>query len=146
MLHCDIIIIIIICLTEQFIHDQIPQLSHYFPVYYGECGHTIIQEHETYRPLKTFLPEEWLVRVDLALQILQMVEDFRTASPDWMLVFGNITYDNLAVTKEGRIKVVNLQDVMVVDKAEINQSKFQQFEFSVVVVVVFPLSCKHFIH
>ena len=118
-------------MSQQFIHDQIPQLSHYFPSYYGECGHTVIQEHESYKPLKKFLPEDWLVRVNLALQVLQMVEDFRTASPDWMVVFGNITYDNLAVTKEGAVKVIDLQDVMIVDRSEINQSKFWSFLFFV---------------
>lgn len=52
-----------------------------------------------------------------------MVEDFRTANPDWMVVFGNITYGNIVVTKEGQIKLTSLEDVMIVDKAEINQSK-----------------------
>ncbi|XP_072021218.1 divergent protein kinase domain 2A-like [Amphiura filiformis] len=105
-------------LVIKFCRRYIPEVAKYMPIYYGECGRMVVVEPGG-TSLEHYLKESWQVRVDLALQILQMVEDFLTASPSWMLFFVDYRFDNLCVSEDGKIQLIDMEDVVIIDKEEI---------------------------
>ena len=60
----------------------------------------------------------------MAYQILQLIEDFLTSSPAWMLFFVDIQFDNFCVSDQGKIQLIDLEDVVIVDKERISTSKY----------------------
>ena len=53
-----------------------------------------------------------------------MLEDFLTASPDWLLFFVDLRFDNFCVSENGRIQLIDLEDVVIVDREDIKESKY----------------------
>ncbi|XP_070535625.1 divergent protein kinase domain 2A-like [Ptychodera flava] len=87
------------------------------PFYIGECGRVIITEH-TGRPLRHFFGDSWSQRVNLSLQLLDMVNKFLKEDSDWLVLLGDFHHSNFAVTDSGRLVLTNLKDVLIVDKYE----------------------------
>ncbi|XP_022084636.1 deleted in autism protein 1 homolog isoform X2 [Acanthaster planci] len=106
-------------LLLKFFHQYVPELQKYFPAYLGECGRMIVVA-EAGVPLSEYLNASWDVRADLARQILQMIHDFQNASSDWMVIFADFSYDNFAVTADGHIQLLDLEDIMIIDKRDIS--------------------------
>ncbi|XP_038078354.1 divergent protein kinase domain 2A-like [Patiria miniata] len=109
-------------LLLKFFQQYVPELQKYFPTYLGECGRMIVVA-EAGEPLSEYLDASWDVRADLSRQILQMIYDFQNASSDWMVVFADFRYENFAVTTDGRIQLLDLEDIMIIDKREIVPAK-----------------------
>ncbi|XP_035658342.1 divergent protein kinase domain 2A-like [Branchiostoma floridae] len=86
-----------------------------FPKFYGACGRVIVVEHAG-RTLDTFMDSSWEVRVDIALQLLQLVDTLREKDPDWVLFLLDVSFQNFAVDSRGWVRLIDLDDVMVIDR------------------------------
>eukprot|EP00058_Branchiostoma_floridae_P006263 XP_002591751.1 hypothetical protein BRAFLDRAFT_83524 [Branchiostoma floridae] len=86
-----------------------------FPKFYGACGRVIVVEHAG-RTLDTFMESSWEVRADIALQLLQLVDALREKDPDWVLFFLDVSFQNFAVDSRGWVRLIDLDDVMVIDR------------------------------
>lgn len=98
----------------KFLTDFFPSLP--FTQYYGSCGRMFFVEGAI-APLKDFLTEPFHVRASLGAQILQMIEDF-TADEDseWFVMFTDFSFDNLGVNKDGEVVIIDVEDMVLVDK------------------------------
>lgn len=86
------------------------------PSLLGACGRSIILEGGL-KPLKSFLTESFDVRAGLAVQVLQLVEDFEEEDPQWYFLYLGFTLDGIAVTKEGEVVVIDLDNIVILDKS-----------------------------
>ncbi|XP_033624896.1 divergent protein kinase domain 2A-like [Asterias rubens] len=109
-------------LLLKFFEQKVPELQKYFPAYLGECGRMIVVA-EAGVPLSEYRNASWDIRADLARQIFQMIHDFQHASPDWMVILADFSFDNFAVTPDRRIQLLDLEDISIVDKQEIASAK-----------------------
>lgn len=82
----------------------------------GACDRTVVMEGGL-TPLKAFLQEPFDVRAGLAVQVLQIVEDFEDEDPHWYFLYTEFSLDTIMVTQDGEVIVVDLDDVVIVDKA-----------------------------
>ncbi|XP_078583836.1 divergent protein kinase domain 2A-like [Branchiostoma floridae x Branchiostoma japonicum] len=86
-----------------------------FPKFYGACGRVIVVEHAG-RTLDTFIDSPWKVRADIAVQLLQLVDTLRQMDPDWILFSLDVTFQNFAVDSRGRVRLIDFDDVLVIDR------------------------------
>ncbi|XP_019638440.1 PREDICTED: deleted in autism protein 1 homolog [Branchiostoma belcheri] len=86
-----------------------------FPKSYGACGRVILVEHAG-RTLDTFMDFPWGVRAGIAVQLLQLVDTLRGKDPDWVLFLTDVSFQNFAVDSRGRVRLIDLDDVMVIDR------------------------------
>ena len=86
-----------------------------FPVlpYFGACGRlTFIQG--PYKPLTHFIQESLALRVNLAGQILQLVDGFIQDDPMWLLFTRDLNYDSFIVTDANQVFLKDLSYVMLI--------------------------------
>ncbi|XP_078679281.1 divergent protein kinase domain 2A-like [Branchiostoma floridae x Branchiostoma belcheri] len=86
-----------------------------FPTFYGACGRVILVEHAG-KTLDTFMDFPWGVRAGIAVQLLQLVDTLRGKDPDWVLFLADVSFQNFAVDSRGRVRLIDLDDVMVIDR------------------------------
>ncbi len=110
-------------LLLKFFEQKVPELQKYFPAYLGECGRTIVVA-EAGTPLSDYCNASWDIRADLARLIFQTIHDFQHASPDWMVILADFSFDNFAVTPDRRVQLLDLEDISIVDKQEIASGEF----------------------
>ncbi|XP_078600475.1 divergent protein kinase domain 2A-like [Branchiostoma floridae x Branchiostoma japonicum] len=85
----------------------------------------IVVEHAG-RTLDTFMDSSWEVRADIALQLLQLVDTLREKDPDWVLFFLDVSFQNFAVDSRGWVRLIDLDDVMVIDRRTVvNQEQME---------------------
>lgn len=92
-----------------------------FPVlpYFGACGRlTFIQG--PYKPLTSFLKESLGLRVNLAAQVLQLIDAFIQDDPMWLLFTRDLNYDSFIVTEANQVFLKDLSYVMLIDKDKYN--------------------------
>ncbi len=107
---------------EPLIAMAFPQAENWpFPRYYGACGR--LSAFEYVGPsLGHFLSEAWNKRARLASQVLQMALDWTFFSPiglyltDWSL-------DNFSVGKDFRVMLVDLENIVLVNRTLIEATK-----------------------
>ena len=92
-----------------------------FPKYYGACGRFAMFEHAG-QPLEAFLDVNWAVRARLALQILQLAIKM-SDNPTLNLYLTDWSLDNFAVNTKLQIKLIDLENIILVNKTEIEQVK-----------------------
>ena len=93
-----------------------------FPVlpYFGACGRlTFIQG--PYQPLSNFLKESLALRVNLASQVLQLIDAFIQDDPFWLLFTRDLNYDSFIVTEANQVFLKDLSYVMLIDKDMYNE-------------------------
>ncbi|CAH1255157.1 C3orf58 [Branchiostoma lanceolatum] len=86
-----------------------------FPKFYGACGRVIVVEHAG-GTLDTFMDSPWEVRADIAVQLLQLIGTLIEKDPDWVLFFLDVSLQNFAVDSRGWARLIDLDDVMVIDR------------------------------
>ncbi|XP_066274579.1 divergent protein kinase domain 2A-like [Branchiostoma lanceolatum] len=86
-----------------------------FPKFYGACGRVIVVEHAG-GTLDTFMDSPWEVRADIAVQLLQLIGTLLEKDPDWVLFFVDVSLQNFAVDSRGWVRLIDLDDVMVIDR------------------------------
>nr|XP_006819942.1 PREDICTED: deleted in autism protein 1 homolog [Saccoglossus kowalevskii] len=86
-----------------------------FPRYIGECGRLVIVEHAG-TPLREFYDAPWVDRARLVLDVFDVVDRLQRLSPDWSILFTDLHSDNFAVSPSGELVIVDLEDILVLDK------------------------------
>ncbi|XP_064645473.1 divergent protein kinase domain 2A-like [Lineus longissimus] len=89
-----------------------------FPMYYGACGRIVIEEHGGI-PLARYTAAPWKMRAALGLQLLRMIEDFVAKDAEWLIIYPDIRYPNFAVDKDGYVLAIDLDNVMIIDKKNV---------------------------
>ena len=92
-----------------------------FPKYYGACGRVAVFEHAG-QPLANFLGADWVVRARLSLQILQLATKM-SENPTLNLYLTDWSLDNFAVNSKLQVKLIDLENIILVNKTEIEQVK-----------------------
>ncbi|XP_029635244.1 divergent protein kinase domain 2A-like isoform X1 [Octopus sinensis] len=93
-----------------------------FPKYYGSCGWLAAMSDEG-MPLLHFVNMPWYHRANLTLQILMMAVKLSNSSDGWSLYWTDIKMDNLAVNSKGQVKIVDVENIIVVDRLELAKLK-----------------------
>ncbi|XP_059483036.1 divergent protein kinase domain 2A [Neocloeon triangulifer] len=86
-----------------------------FPKYLGSCGRVTAQEYVGSN-LGYYLNSEWRTRARLALQLLKIAQRLTFHDQHFSLYLTDVTAENLAVDAHGTLKVVDLGNVIIVDK------------------------------
>lgn len=75
--------------------------------------------------LWSFYNAPWEKRVDLAKQLMDIAEQLTNNDFDFALYLLDVTFDNFAVgPRDGKVIVVDAENVIVADKRLIKQSEF----------------------
>lgn len=89
---------------------QIPVLP-----YFGACGRlTFVQG--PYKPLTDFIKEPLVVRVNLANQILQIIDGFIHDDEHFLVFTRDLNYHSFVVTDANQVFLKDLSQVMLIDK------------------------------
>ncbi|XP_077993924.1 divergent protein kinase domain 2B-like [Glandiceps talaboti] len=96
-----------------------------FPRYFGECGNVIITE-DAGAPLYQSFKADWKERARLALRLLDMIYALQRLSSDWLLLPTNMNVHNFVVAPSGRLVMLNLDDIVILDKSETDQAYWGQ--------------------
>ncbi|KAI8496315.1 hypothetical protein Bbelb_261560 [Branchiostoma belcheri] len=88
-----------------------------FPQYLGACGRVIFVENGG-KLLDASLGSPWKVKANLALQLLDMIDAFRNGDPDWIVMFLDFRFENFAVDRNGRLNLIDFDEVVLVDRNE----------------------------
>ncbi|KAJ9585287.1 hypothetical protein L9F63_002917 [Diploptera punctata] len=83
--------------------------------YLGACGRIIVEEYVG-QMLYTYYAAPWIQRASFAHQLLVAAYNFTYSHLNFSFYLTDISPDNIAVDANGRIKFVDLENVVVVDK------------------------------
>ncbi|PSN52914.1 Deleted in autism protein 1 [Blattella germanica] len=85
------------------------------PKYKGACGRIIVEEYVG-EMLYMYHRAPWLQRASFAFQLLMAALNFTNDHPDFSFYLTDISPDNIAVDSYGKIKFIDLENVIVVNK------------------------------
>eukprot|EP00058_Branchiostoma_floridae_P007590 XP_002593078.1 hypothetical protein BRAFLDRAFT_72848 [Branchiostoma floridae] len=98
-----------------------------FPFYFGACGRlTVVQKCD--KTLASYYSAPWLKRVELSLQMMKIAEYLTNNEADFGLYLTDISYENFGVTSDGNLFVIDVENVIVVDKQKIKADKPRNWE------------------
>lgn len=78
--------------------------------------------------LWSYFNAPWEKRVDLAWQLMEIAEQLTNNDFEFALYLLDVSFDNFAVgPRDGKVIIVDAENVLVADKRLIRQSKFRLF-------------------
>ena len=78
--------------------------------------------------LWSYFNAPWEKRVDLAWQLMEIAEQLTNNDFEFALYLLDVSFDNFAVgPRDGKVIIVDAENVLVADKGLIRQSKFRLF-------------------
>lgn len=86
---------------------------------YGSCGRAVVVE-DAGLPLDLFLSETWIERAKLALEVIKIAKRLTSNQEHWGLYLKEVSMDNFAVSTNRTVKLVDAEQVLVVDLTESN--------------------------
>ncbi|CAG5118325.1 unnamed protein product [Candidula unifasciata] len=92
-----------------------------FPEYLGSCGRAVVVENAG-RLLADFVDTSFHIRAGIAYELLKIAEKLTTKS-DFVLYLTDVSYENFAVDSSGKVTVIDLENIIVVDKLAIQARK-----------------------
>nr|CAD7431197.1 unnamed protein product [Timema monikensis] len=92
------------------------------PKYYGACGRVVVEEFAG-NMLTAHHHSPWLSRADMARQLLIAAKQFTVRHTYFRFYLTDVSPDNIAVDSSGRLRFVDLENVIVVDKNISNDGK-----------------------
>lgn len=96
-----------------------------FAKYLGACGRVVAVNYVG-EELWSFYNAPWEKRVDLARQLMDIAEQLTNNDFDFALYLLDVSFDNFAVgPRDGKVIVVDAENVLVADKRLIKQSEWQ---------------------
>lgn len=100
--------------------------------YLGSCGNIIASEHCGEMLTSYAKKANWNTRVSLSQQLLEAALKFTFDHPNFSFYFTDISADNIAVSDEGVLKFVDVENVIIVDKNPIGNvvSSFLMIEIA----------------
>ncbi|ELU17434.1 hypothetical protein CAPTEDRAFT_141610 [Capitella teleta] len=93
-----------------------------FPAYLGACGRMVMVDHGG-SPLKEFLHAPFAERVKLSYQLLQIAEMFVDNDSQFALYWTDLDPDNVMVDSSGQVLIVDVENIIVVDRWQINKDQ-----------------------
>ncbi|KAK3763954.1 hypothetical protein RRG08_050599 [Elysia crispata] len=97
-----------------------------FPEYLGSCGRGIVVENAG-QPLSQFVDSSFQIRAGIAYELMKIADTLTTKS-DFALYITDANFDNFAVDKSGKVTVIDLENIIVVDKLAIEARKPKGFD------------------
>ncbi|XP_008478262.1 deleted in autism protein 1 homolog [Diaphorina citri] len=96
---------------------QILNASHGWPVphFYGSCGRLVIVENCGTR-ISSLMDSDWCHRAKLARDILHLAHNLTYLHDRLSVYLTDVSLDNLVVSEEGVVKIVDLEHTIVVDR------------------------------
>ncbi|ESO83900.1 hypothetical protein LOTGIDRAFT_132744 [Lottia gigantea] len=105
--------------TESLLMQTFPASDGWpFPKYYGACGRFVVLENAG-KPLTEYYNAPFSTRVDLAYQLMKMAILMSENKEDFILYWTDIQYENFAVDVAGKVKIIDAENIIVVDKMAI---------------------------
>ncbi|XP_013384861.1 deleted in autism protein 1 homolog [Lingula anatina] len=83
----------------------------------------MVVEQYVGKSLGDYYLSPWRTRVGLAYQLFQIADLLTNNKGNWSLYWTDVSYDNIAVDPDGRVVVVDLENIIVVDKLKIIQDR-----------------------
>lgn len=94
-----------------------------FAKYLGACGRMVAVNYVG-EELWSFYNAPWEKRVDLARQLMDIAEQLTNNDFEFALYLLDVSFDNFAVgPRDGKVIVVDAENVLVADKRLIKQSE-----------------------
>ncbi|XP_072034635.1 divergent protein kinase domain 2A-like [Amphiura filiformis] len=91
-----------------------------FPRYRGACGRFIVQEYIG-KDLASYYKADWETRLDIAYQVMKIAEQFTYNEQEFGLYMTDVSFDNFAIDEEGKVFVVDAENIIVVDRRQIKE-------------------------
>ncbi|KAF8790030.1 hypothetical protein HNY73_005116 [Argiope bruennichi] len=117
-----------VCSSQKLLVEIMKSFDENFDGHFSACGRSVILEGGL-KPLKSFLSDSFDARAGLAVQVLQLVEDFENmhelscllpimrGNPILYFLYLGFSLDGIVVTKEGEVVVIDLDNLAILDKA-----------------------------
>jgi len=83
--------------------------------YVGACGRVVVEEYAG-EMLTSYHNAPWLQRAHLAYQLLIAAHNFTDSHPYFGFYLTDMSADNIAVDARGRLRFVDLENVIVLDR------------------------------
>ena len=97
-----------------------------FPEYLGACGRVIVEEYVGLN-LAEWLPRaSWQEKVKVAAAMLKMAEKFTDGINGFRLYPTDVSIYNLAVSRDGAVKMVDGENIVIVDLQEIEKGNISK--------------------
>lgn len=93
-----------------------------FPQYYGSCGRTAVFENTGQR-LTDFYFKDWMTRVKLSRQLLQMAFKFTNNKDKIALYLTDWSSDNFAVDQFGTLTLIDGENIILVDQQLVQDTR-----------------------
>lgn len=93
-----------------------------FPTYYGACGRHIVVSYEG-EPIQNYFKASFQKRADLAYQIMKIADRLNNEGGQYALYWTDLNYENLVVDVVGKVTVIDLEDIIVVDREAIARTR-----------------------
>lgn len=76
------------------------------------------------RTLHKYYNAPWEERVDYAYQVLKIAEMLTNSKEGYNLYITDVGYNNLAVNKHGKVIIIDLENIVVVDQAKVKRGDY----------------------
>ena len=83
--------------------------------YLGACGRIIVEEYAG-QMLYTYYSAPWIQRANFAHQLLVAAHNFTYSHLNFSFYLTDVSPDNIAVDGNGKIKFLDLENIILVDK------------------------------
>lgn len=83
--------------------------------YIGACGRVVVEEYAG-EMLTSYHNAPWLQRANIAYQLLIAAHNFTDSHPLFGFYLTDISADNIALDSQGRLRFVDLENVIIVDR------------------------------
>lgn len=90
----------------------------------GSCGRVTVQEYVG-SDLSSYFNTDWNTRAKIALQLLKIAQRLTFHDSRFSLYMTDLTAENVAVDDKGDVKVIDLGNIIIVDKNPPTQGVFQ---------------------
>ena len=70
-----------------------------------------------------------ILQADLAYQIMKMADRLSNADGDFALYWTDLDYENLAVDGSGKVTLIDMEHIVVVDRTSVQRSKIITLTF-----------------
>ncbi|XP_039265307.2 divergent protein kinase domain 2A-like [Styela clava] len=105
--------------TGSWMQDAFPSNEGWpFGLTYGTCGRIAIHAEMGTMTLAEAHNLPWKLRLDLAAQLMEMALQLLHSDDKYLFLIDKLSLNDFVISREGKLKIVNSDDVTVIDIAE----------------------------
>ena len=67
------------------------------------------------------------LQIDYSYQLMLIADQLTNTELGYSFYITDVTYDNFAVNKDGKVLIVDLEDILIVDRAKIKRGILQNY-------------------